>query len=337
MALQKNNRTLTLLCWVMCVYNVQAYIDGLYCGKENCYDILAVTRDSTKGEITKGYRKLARQWHPDKHKTEEAKKVAHEMFQKIGNAYEILKDDAQREDYNYMLDNPDEYYSHYFYYYQHRLAPKVDIRIVIAVTITIVSIIQYFGAWNNYNSAIDYLCKDPKYRARAIDTAVKEKLLNNASNKGKSRRIKIKEDEEQVIREVIESNMDIRGGYQKPKYTDVLWIQLIFLPYYIVLYMIWWLKWTWKFTIMRTEYGEEEKYYLIKKYMKYGKTQWDAIEDYDKENFLNLELWKKENFKEWKAQQDEEMKAKLAESARYKSYRRYMKKGGPGQISFGPE
>jgi len=28
---------------------------------------------------------------------------------------------------------------------------------------------------------------------------------------------------------------------------------------------------------------------------------------------------------------------KRAESARYKSYRRYMKKGGPGQMMFGPE
>ena len=40
---------------------------------------------------------------------------------------------------------------------------------------------------------------------------------------------------------------------------------------------------------------------------------------------------------EWKAQKDEEMKAELAQNARYKSYRRYMKKGGPGQMTFGPE
>lgn len=40
---------------------------------------------------------------------------------------------------------------------------------------------------------------------------------------------------------------------------------------------------------------------------------------------------------EWKREKEEEMKAKLAESARYKSFRRYMKKGGPGQMSFGPE
>lgn len=52
---------------------------------------------------------------------------------------------------------------------------------------------------------------------------------------------------------------------------------------------------------------------------------------------MRKELWIKENFNEWKREKEEEMKAKLAESARYKSFRRYMKKGGPGQMSFGPE
>ncbi len=40
---------------------------------------------------------------------------------------------------------------------------------------------------------------------------------------------------------------------------------------------------------------------------------------------------------EWKIMKEEEMKAELASNSRYKSYRRYMKKGGPGQMSFGPE
>ena len=61
--------------------------------------------------------------------------------------YEILKDDESRTDYDYMLDNPDEFYSHYYRYYRRRMAPKVDIRIVLAVTISIISGIQYFTSW----------------------------------------------------------------------------------------------------------------------------------------------------------------------------------------------
>ena len=46
-----------------------------------------------------------------------------------------------------MLDNPDEFYSHYYRYYRRRMAPRVDIRIVLAVTISIISGIQYFTSW----------------------------------------------------------------------------------------------------------------------------------------------------------------------------------------------
>lgn len=35
----------------------------------------------------------------------------------------------------------------------------------------------------------------------------------------------------------------------------------------------------------------------------------------------------------WKKEKEDEIKIKLAESAKYKSYRRYMKNHGPGQIT----
>lgn len=41
-----------------------------------------------------------------------------------------------------MLDHPEEYYSHYYTYYRRRLAPKVDVRIVILVTVCAISLFQ---------------------------------------------------------------------------------------------------------------------------------------------------------------------------------------------------
>ena len=40
------------------------------------------------------------------------------IFQRVANAYEILKDEESRADYDYMLDNPDEMYRHYYRYYK---------------------------------------------------------------------------------------------------------------------------------------------------------------------------------------------------------------------------
>ncbi|KAI0214166.1 hypothetical protein LSAT2_000751 [Lamellibrachia satsuma] len=136
-----------LLCLVISTFPsvVHGYIEGLYCGTENCYELLGITRrdeDQSRNEINKAYRSLARKWHPDRHKTKKAKEEAHEMFMKIANAYEILKDEEARNDYNYMLDNPEEYYAHYYRYYRRRVAPRVDVRLVVAVCITAISLIQ---------------------------------------------------------------------------------------------------------------------------------------------------------------------------------------------------
>lgn len=52
------------------------------------------------------------------------------------------QDEDTRRDYDYMLDHPEEYYQHYYAYYSRRLAPKVDVRVVILVTICAISIFQ---------------------------------------------------------------------------------------------------------------------------------------------------------------------------------------------------
>lgn len=54
----------------------------------------------------------------------------------------ILQDEEMRKDYDYMLDHPEEYYRHYYHYYSRRLAPKVDVRIVILVTVCAISVFQ---------------------------------------------------------------------------------------------------------------------------------------------------------------------------------------------------
>lgn len=259
-------------------------------------------------------------------------------------AYEILRDDEARKDYDYMLDNPEEYYSHYYRYYRRRMAPKVDVRLVVFVTITVISIIQYYSLWQRYDSAIKYFMTVPKYRIKAMEIVAEqqrqeESANSNAKNgKAKSRnrvsKAELKEEQERKIRQVIEEKLDIKGSYAKPTVFDLLWLQLIILPYTITMYLFWYAKWTWRFTILRQPYGEEEKLYLIRKYMKIGQNQFDGLEDHEKQNFLDMELWIKENFTEWKAEQEEEMKAKLAESARHKSYRRYMKNHGPSRMTF---
>jgi len=299
---------------------------------------LGVNRDSTREEISRSYRLLARKWHPDLHRGEEAKAEATEKFRTIANAYEVLRDEESRKDYDYMLDNPDEMYAHYYRYYRRMYAPKVDVRIVIIVTITVISAFQYYAAHSRYKEAIDYLLSVPKYKLKAQEIAKTEGLLGNtAANKKKNKfktKDEIREEEERILRNIIEEKMDIRGGYSKPSYRDILWVQLVFLPYTIGLYIFWYLKWIWRFDINKEPFGDEEKLYIIRKNMKLSQLQWDALSEDEIHDFLDEELWIKDKFDVWKRKKDDETKAQLAESASYKRYRRYMRKGGPGQMTF---
>jgi DnaJ-class molecular chaperone len=63
------------------------------------YDILGVKKDATPEEITKAYRQKARKEHPDKHPPEKLDEQT-KIFQKIGEAYEVLSDENKRQIYD---------------------------------------------------------------------------------------------------------------------------------------------------------------------------------------------------------------------------------------------
>ncbi|GFR21748.1 dnaJ subfamily C member 22 [Trichonephila clavata] len=59
-------------------------------GEKNALKVLGLNGSPTQQQITFRYRKLSREWHPDKHKYLEQKQLAQEKFIEIQQAYEIL-------------------------------------------------------------------------------------------------------------------------------------------------------------------------------------------------------------------------------------------------------
>src|SRR5699024_3224556 len=64
--------------------------------KRDYYDILGVSKDASKDEIKKAYRKLSKKYHPDINKEE----GADEKFKEISEAYETLSDENKRANYD---------------------------------------------------------------------------------------------------------------------------------------------------------------------------------------------------------------------------------------------
>lgn len=66
---------------------------------KNYYDILGVNKNASEDDIKKAYRKLSKQYHPDKTGGDDTK------FKEINEAYSILSDKQKRNEY----DNPNPF------------------------------------------------------------------------------------------------------------------------------------------------------------------------------------------------------------------------------------
>lgn len=61
------------------------------------YELLGLKRDANETDVKKAYRKLAMEWHPDKHKGD---KTAEAKFKEINQAYETLSDPQKKSMYD---------------------------------------------------------------------------------------------------------------------------------------------------------------------------------------------------------------------------------------------
>ncbi|TML11931.1 MAG: J domain-containing protein [Actinobacteria bacterium] len=64
---------------------------------KDLYDALGISRGASQDEIKKAYRKLVRQYHPDKNPGDEE---AEERFKEIQGAYDVLSDPEKRKQYD---------------------------------------------------------------------------------------------------------------------------------------------------------------------------------------------------------------------------------------------
>jgi molecular chaperone DnaJ len=64
---------------------------------KNLYSVLGVAKNASQDEIKKAYRKLARQYHPDRNPGDDA---AEERFKEVQGAYDVLSDADKRKRYD---------------------------------------------------------------------------------------------------------------------------------------------------------------------------------------------------------------------------------------------
>nr|OQO28339.1 hypothetical protein B0A51_04058 [Rachicladosporium sp. CCFEE 5018] len=78
-------------------FGLLALLPLLVLAAEDYYKILDVSKDADERQLKKAYRKLSKQYHPDKNPDNPA---AHEKFVEVSEAYDVLSDEELRKIYN---------------------------------------------------------------------------------------------------------------------------------------------------------------------------------------------------------------------------------------------
>ncbi|KAF4676187.1 DnaJ sub C member 25 [Perkinsus chesapeaki] len=288
----------------------------LYCGRDNCYDLLELSRDATPQEIKHSYRRLARLYHPDKQPhNSEAQREAQAIFTKIARAYEVLSSPKLREAYDLYVDYPEYAAYNYYNYYNAVYKPQTPVWIVVSAVLLLLSGIQYLNDSLQYQRVTNAVRKQRQFQQR-----VKERLTEEAGGTRALRKMP-SADRDQLEREALHvPSQTIGFRFIRSPLTFVEWVA-------------WKAHWVYRFNIKKEEYGPAEREYLTRTALKLSEDDWHMLEDNMKEQLLDKKLYEGDNLQEYLKEREREERARLEKSGAYKRYQR-IKRAGPTSYNY---
>ncbi|KAK9845260.1 hypothetical protein WJX81_001560 [Elliptochloris bilobata] len=272
----------------------------MYCGDDDCYDVLGVKQSATMSEVKRAYRTLSLAVHPDKNTSPDAKG----KFQRLAQAYEVLSDARLRRAYDYALEHPDELvYNRMRYYNAHAYKYwQTDARAVVFGIIVLVSGVQYANQHLVYQSAMSRVRKTPKYRhlVKRLQAELAAGGRNGAACLVPARKrsaAKPKKGETEAGLQAAEAAADaevsasIGGGYSKPDVRELLGVQIAMLPYTLCKAIAWEAQWVLRYRIRKEEYDEAAQAYLTRRALGLSERRWAAQLEEARRWALNQALW----------------------------------------------
>lgn len=208
---------------------------------------------------------------------------------KIANAYEILKDEATREQYDYAIAHPEEVFYNTARYYRSYYGHKTDPRAVLVGLLLVVSALQYLNQWTRYTQAVAMVKKTPAYKNRL--KALELEYSGSGTNRKKGQKQMGKKVEDELSGEL---ELHIQGA-ERPSIWNLIGVQFILLPYTLGKLLIWQTCWFWRYQIKKLPYSWNDACYLTQKSLRVPFEAWRNIDESTKASLVQKRLWEKSN------------------------------------------
>ena len=162
---------------------------------QNYYTVLEVNPSATVPEIKAAYKRLARQYHPDKH---QGNPVFEEKFKEVNEAYQVLSNEKRRALYDWQLQylltqlramqqtqyqtqvrtrEPATYAERHYRNIPRRQFQRKDLKIVIGIFVGIIIasllvklLMDHITGMSNYRAALQYIQAEQWSRAHSLLT-----------------------------------------------------------------------------------------------------------------------------------------------------------------------
>jgi DnaJ homolog subfamily C member 25 len=320
---------------------------NVFCGEEDCYELLGVHRNADDKTISKAYREMSKTLHPDKVHPDKRENVT-EKFRLISKAYEVLKGNESRPNFDFYLDNPRSYFKatgkHAW-----KALPKLPPFIVVLFAMFVFSGFLHFIQINRHKRAATLLKDQVKIGlgvnkgGTKLSSDLNTKAIKNYESYCKQNGIKLngspftspaakekmtkdpKYDE--ICGNVLDEIKDW-GEYAMPKTSDLFIIK--FFTIYPFLFMAW-MKTYYRRYLSGQPLSNEDKEEMARDAI--GMSTWEALSQQERTNAIDNKLWESEAYDAWLAKREGATEISKRQQKKIKKNAKY---GGGGEMQQDP-